>query len=109
MTVLDDGATPCSFCSERRAVFVLGPVAICRSCAEVARRALSADASEIRLELAWGGHEGRDGCQMLVSASELSLLADTLVEVGIVAPVQRLPNDERLRRAEDFLPDRSSA
>ena len=85
-----------------------GGVAICRSCAEVARRVLSANEEErrtISLELAWGGHEGREGCEILFSPSELSLLADTLVEIGIVAPLQRLPRDGRLRRAEDFLPD----
>ncbi len=99
----------CAFCGGPGPLFAPtpGPIGICRTCTQAARFAFDAATGgrPVRLELAWGGHEGLDECELVLSPQQLSVLADTLVEVGLVAPISRLRKDERLRRAEDFLPD----
>lgn len=107
MTDALKGTSKCSFCGTYGLVFAKESAAICEMCMLAAYLAFRGSSAAMRFKfaVAWGGHEGVDGSEMTFTAAELSELADALVEVGVVAPIQALPHDRRLRRADDFLPD----
>jgi hypothetical protein len=98
----------CSFCAVNGLpVFQRRGAAICRSCVEGARAAFDKtdSPSPIRFDLAYGGHEGAEDCRMTLTGSQLASVVETLTEAGIVAGVQCLASDRRLRASADFSPD----
>jgi hypothetical protein len=98
----------CSFCGTADApVWEQAGDAICETCVEEARAAFDRmDSSPlIRFDLAWGGHEGSEECRMTLTGSQLGRVVETFTAAGIVAGIQCLASDKRLRSAADFSPD----
>jgi hypothetical protein len=98
----------CSFCGASAVPVVCQDgAAICQPCVEDARGAFdNTDSSPlIRFELAYGGHEGSAECRMALTGSQLGRVVEALTEAGVVAGVECLASDERLRSAADFSPD----
>jgi hypothetical protein len=97
----------CSFCGTSAVPVVRQDAAgICEPCIERARAAFDTDSSPvIRFDLAYGGHEGSEECRMTLTGSELGRVVEALTEAGVVAGVECLASDERLRSAADFSPD----
>ena len=98
----------CSFCGVSAVPVVRQDGAgICEPCVEDARAAFDETDSSplIRFELAYGGHEDSEECRMTLTGSQLGRVVEALTEAGIVAGVQCLASDKRLRSAADFSPD----
>ena len=98
----------CSFCGASAVPVVCQDgVAICQPCVEDARGTFeNTDSSPlIRFELAYGGHEGSEECRMTLTGSQMGRVVEALTEAGIVAGVECLASDKRLRSAADFSPD----
>lgn len=102
------GESTCSFCGASAVPVVRHDgVAICQPCVEDARAAFDKTDSSplIRFELAYGGHENLEESRMTFTGSQLGRVVEALTEAGIVAGVECLASDERLRSAADFSPD----
>jgi len=98
----------CSFCGASAVPVVCQDgAAICQPCVEDARGTFdNTDSSPlIRFELAYGGHEDSEECRMTLTGSQLGRVVEALTEAGIVAGVECLASDKRLRSAADFSPD----
>lgn len=103
-----ESESTCSFCGASAVPAVRQDGAgICEPCVEDARASFDETDSSplIRFELAYGGHEDSDECRMTLTGSQLGRVVEALTEAGIVAGVQCLASDKRLRSAADFNPD----
>jgi hypothetical protein len=94
----------CTFCrgtAEPR-VYQGDGVAICAVCVDKARTWFDSQAKEsVSIELAYGGH---DDIRLQFRGPELVRLVDALVEARVVASIDALEIDQRLR-VSDFLPN----
>jgi hypothetical protein len=102
-------SSPCSFCNlNDEALYEHLGSAICEDCVETARAHFDKlDSSPlVRFDLAYGGHETAEQCRMTLTGSQLGRIVGALTDAGVVAGVQGLANDRRLRAAADFSPDR---
>jgi hypothetical protein len=98
----------CSFCGgSATELFRRAASAICQTCVEDALADFDTSDSStlIRFDLAYGGHENVDNCRMTLTGMQLSRIVQTLTDLGIIAGVQALSTDPRLRATADFSPD----
>lgn len=86
-------------------MFLGDQISICRQCCIDGRSEIEERGHRekyVRLEIAYFGHEGADEARIDLTGHDLSEYVDLLVSYGIVAGINPLEGEKRLR-ASDFL------
>lgn len=104
----DTHSGSCSFCGLATIQLFRGQSAtICPGCVDRAEDLFKRRLVPylVRFDLAWGGHESEGECFLELTGRDLADVVEALVEAGVVAHLNCLSTDRRLRAGADFSPD----